>query len=353
MKFNGQFSPKELLSKLNKLLISFYRVVLIPSFENKNGMAYLSRVQGTVIKSTGNQYRVLLESGDVRICKIKGNLRLKDFEATNPLTVGDRVDVDTLLDANADALWITRIYDRKNYIIRKSVKLSKQVQIIAANMDRAFVVATPVLPKTSLGFIDRFLATAEAYSLPAGIIWNKSDLYVDDFRAFLDDKQELYESIGYKVFRVSSVTGDGLDILKVELHNRVSLFSGHSGVGKSSLINALIPTLNLKTAKISSQHLKGIHTTTFAEMHMLPGGGFIIDTPGIREFGTIDFDKYEVSHFFPEIFSISKNCRFNNCLHTTEKDCAVKPAVEDGRIALSRFESYLSIMSGQDVFNTR
>jgi ribosome biogenesis GTPase len=306
-------------------------------------------VQGTVIKSTGNQYRVLLDNGEVRICKIRGNLRLKDFEATNPLTVGDKVDVD-YADSNNDHLWITKISDRKNYIIRKSVKLSKQVQIIAANMDRAFVVATPVLPKTSLGFIDRFLATAEAYSLPAGIIWNKSDLYNDAVNDFVNETTELYESIGYKVLVVSAVSGNGIEDLKKELANKVTLFSGHSGVGKSSLINVLVPSLRLKTANISSQHLKGIHTTTFAEMHMLPGGGFIVDTPGIREFGTIDFDKHEVSHFFPEIFEISKDCRFNNCLHTTEKDCAVKPAVEDGRIAMSRFESYLSIMSGQDFF---
>lgn len=307
-------------------------------------------MQGTVIKSTGNQYRVLLENGEVRICKIRGNLRLQDFEATNPLTVGDKVEVAIEDIRDTDALWITKIFDRKNYIIRKSVKLSKQVQIIAANMDRAFVVATPVLPRTSLGFIDRFLATAEAYSLPAGIIWNKSDLYDDDVRAWVNDVRILYEKIGYKVMEVSTLSGAGLEELRSELHNKVTLFSGHSGVGKSSLINALIPELKLKTAKISVQHMKGIHTTTFAEMHMLPGGGFIIDTPGIREFGMIDFDKHEVSHFFPDIFAYAKNCRFNNCLHTTEKDCAVKPAVENGSIALSRFESYLSIMSGQDVF---
>jgi ribosome biogenesis GTPase len=309
-------------------------------------------MRGTVIKSTGNQYRVLLENEEIRICKIRGNLRLKDFEATNPLTVGDKVDVE-YADENNDYLWITEIFERKNYIIRKSVNLSKQVQIIAANMDRAFVVATPVLPRTSLGFIDRFLATAEAYSLPAGIIWNKSDLFKPNVKEFVNETKDLYESIGYKVFEVSAINGDGLDELKQELSGKVTLFSGHSGVGKSSLINALVPELKLKTANISTQHLKGMHTTTFAEMHMIPGGGFIIDTPGIREFGTIEFDKQEVSHYFPEIFAISKNCRFNNCIHTVEKDCAVRPAVEDGRIAISRFESYLSIMSGQDVFHNR
>jgi ribosome biogenesis GTPase len=260
------------------------------------------------------------------------------------------VEVEINENTDADFLWITKIYDRKNYIIRKSVKLSSQVQIIAANIDRAFVVATPVMPKTSLGFIDRFLATAEAYSLSAGIIWNKSDLYDEDVWSFIRDIKKLYEGIGYKIFTVSALDENTLEELKTELKGKVSLFSGHSGVGKSSLVNALIPGMKLKTAKISSQHMKGIHTTTFAEMHTLPEGGFIIDTPGIREFGTIDFNKFEVSHFFPDIFKVSKDCKFNNCLHTEEKECAVKDAVERGEIAMSRFESYLSILGGQDVF---
>ena len=251
-------------------------------------------MQGTVIKSTGNQYRVLFENGNIVFCKIKGNLRLLDFEATNPLTVGDKVEVELKENTDTDFFWITKIYERKNYIIRKSVKLSSQVQIIAANIDRAFVVATPVLPKTSLGFIDRFLATAEAYSLSAGIIWNKCDLYDDDVWNQVNKLKDLYEGIGYKVFFISALSGSGIQELKKELADKVSLFSGHSGVGKTSLINALIPGMNLKTAKISSQHMKGIHTTTFAEMHHLSSGGFIIDTPGIREFGTIDFNKYEV-----------------------------------------------------------
>ncbi len=311
---------------------------------------YLRRMKGTVIKSTGNQYRVLVEDGSILFCKIKGNLRLKEFEATNPITVGDKVEVDMNDKADTDFYWITKLYERENYIIRKSVKQSSQIQVIAANIDRAFVVATPVFPRTSLGFIDRFLATAEAYNLKAGIIWNKCDLYDEKVWGYVTDQVKLYEGIGYKVLIVSAIASEGIDALKSELKDKVSLFSGHSGVGKSSLINTLIPGMNLKTAKISSQHNKGIHTTTFAEMHMLPGGGFIIDTPGIREFGTIDFNKYEVSHFFPEIFKVAKGCKFNNCLHTTEKDCAVKPAVERGEIAISRFESYLSIMSGQDIF---
>ncbi len=291
---------------------------------------------------------VLEEDGTKRLCRIRGNLRLKGFEATNPLTVGDHVEVDW--QPGDDVGNISSIYERKNYIIRKSVKLSKQVQILAANIDRAFVVATPVMPKTSLGFIDRFLATAEAYAIPAGIVWNKSDLYNDAVWEWLDEVRELYESIGYRVFDVSSVTGAGMDVLQAELKDKVSLFSGHSGVGKSSLINSLIPGLDLKTSRLSTQHMKGTHTTTFAEMHPLPQGGFIIDTPGIREFGTIDFNKYEVSHFFPEIFAASKGCKFNNCLHDHEQYCAVKKAVEDGRIAESRFSSYLSILYGEDAF---
>lgn len=245
---------------------------------------------------------------------------------------------------------ITGIDERKNYIIRKSVKLSRQVQIIAANLDRALVVATPVMPRTSLGFIDRFLATAEAYGIPGGIVWNKTDLYDEDVWAFVNETRDLYEPIGYKVYCVSGKSGEGLDTLLNDLQGSITLFSGHSGVGKSTLINALIPGKQLKTAGISRQHQKGIHTTTFAEMHALPERGFIIDTPGIREFGTIDFDKQEVSHFFPEIFAAGKACKFNNCLHVNETGCAVLPEVESGTIALSRYESYHSILMNEDYF---
>ncbi len=273
---------------------------------------------------------------------------MKDFEATNPITVGDRVEVDW--KPGDDVGQISNMLPRKNYIIRKSVKLSRQVQILAANIDRAFVVATPVLPKTSLGFIDRFLATAEAYNISAGIIWNKADLYDDDVWSFVTETKELYEAIGYRVFCVSAQNGFGFQSLLDEMNDKVNLFSGHSGVGKSSLINALIPGMKLKTAEISVQHQKGKHTTTFAEMHLIPGGGYIIDTPGIREFGTIDFDTYEVSHFFPEIFKVSKDCEYGNCIHLNERNCAVKKAVEEGAISESRFDSYLSILTKQDVF---
>lgn len=305
-------------------------------------------MQGLVIKSTGALYNVRLDGGDILPCRIRGILRLQGFEATNPITVGDRVDVE--YSEGDDVGHITRLHDRKNYIIRKSVKLSRQVQIIAANIDRAWVVATPVLPKTSLGFIDRFLVTAEAHSVPAGIIWNKADIYDDDVWDFIADLKLLYEKIGYKVLAVSALSGLGMEQLREELRGKVNLFAGHSGVGKSSLINALLPGVVLKTAKLSIQHMKGTHTTTFAEMHALPEEGYLIDTPGIREFGTIEFDKFEVSHFFPEIFQTGKKCKYNNCLHTIEKDCAVKTAVEEGSIAYSRYESYLSILNNQDIF---
>jgi ribosome biogenesis GTPase len=288
---------------------------------------------------------VRFTDGQVLLCRIRGNLRLKGFEATNPVTVGDNVEVEV---SDGQGL-ITELHERKNYIIRKSVNLSKQIQVIASNLDNALVVATPISPRTSLGFIDRFLSTAEAYSISAGIVFNKSDLYDAQVMEYIEELKALYNSIGYSVFIVSSLNQDSLASLKETLKDKVTLFSGHSGVGKSTLINTLIPGINLKTSGISS-YQKGIHTTTFAEMHTLPFGGNIIDTPGIREFGTIDFDKYEVSHFFPEIFKVGRNCKFNNCLHFNEKNCAVLDAVRNNKIALSRYESYVSIMMNQDVF---
>jgi len=305
-------------------------------------------MKGLVIKSTGSLFNVKMDDGNKLSCRIRGNLRLKDFEATNPVTVGDHVEVEKNIGDEVGL--ISEVYERKNYIIRKSVKLSKQIQIIAANIDRAFMIATLVFPKTSLGFIDRFLATAEAYNIAGGIIFNKADIYNEEVKQHAIKLKNLYENIGYKVMIVSTFEKATLLELKEELKKKVNLFSGHSGVGKSSIINTLIPGLNLKTSAISEQHLKGTHTTTFAEMHELPGGGYIIDTPGIREFGTIDFDKYEVSHFFPEIFKVGRLCQFNNCLHTYEKKCAVKDAVQSGDIAMSRYESYLSILSNQDIF---
>ncbi len=305
-------------------------------------------MKGLVIKSTGSLFSVKLEDGTKIMCRIRGNLRLKTYEATSPVTVGDHVEIE--YKSGDETGMISELFERKNYIIRKSVKLSKQIQIIASNIDRAFVIATPVMPKTSLGFIDRFLATAEAYSIPGGIIFNKSDVYDERIWEWVKELETLYESIGYRVIVVSAFEKLSIEKLKEELKNKVNLFSGHSGVGKSSIINALISGLGLKTSAISEQHLKGTHTTTFAEMHELPEGGYIIDTPGIREFGTIDFNTYEVSHFFPEIFKTGRRCQFNNCLHTSETQCAVKDAVRAEKIAMSRYESYLSILSNQDIF---
>lgn len=303
---------------------------------------------GLVVKATGSFYHVKMDKGITIPCKVRGNLRQYGYEATSPVTVGDNVEfeqhsgdeVGTIIDVSA----------RKNYIIRKSVKLSKQIQIIAANIDRAWVIATPVLPKTSLGFIDRFLATAEAYNIPGGVLFNKKDLYDDLLLQYTEELEKLYEGIGYKCKSISSLNDEDIKTVREEMQGKVNLFSGHSGVGKTTLINALIPGLELKTAAISKQHSTGRHTTTFAEMHEMPGSGYIIDTPGIREFGTIDFNTQEVSHFFPEIFKVSSNCKFNNCLHTNENQCAVKDAVAAGTIALSRYESYLSILGNEDIF---
>lgn len=303
---------------------------------------------GLVLKSTGSWYSVTDEQGRNYRCRVKGKMRIKGLETTNPVGVGDKVEFEPV--ENTGEGIISRVLDRKNYIIRKSVNLSRQAQVIAVNMDLALVVATPVLPKTSTGFIDRFLATAEAYSIPGGVVFNKLDLYDDDVKEYVFELAEMYNSIGYMTFIVSALKKETLEGLKVALKSKVTLFSGHSGTGKSTLINNLIPGLSIKTGEISSAHLKGKHTTTFAEMHALPDGGYIIDTPGIREFGILDFAKFEVSHFFPEIFKASEGCRFNNCLHVNEKDCAVLKAIENSEIALTRYASYISILNNEDIF---
>lgn len=306
-------------------------------------------MEGLVIKSTGSFITVKTPEGKIYPCRVKGTFRLKEMDITNPIAVGDHVEFEP--EKNQETGLISKIKDRKNYIIRKSVKLSKQAQIIAANIDCAYVIATPVFPKTSTGFIDRFLATAEAYSIPAGVIFNKADLYDAEILDYVNGLGNMYTEIGYSVFQVSTLHSKDMDGLREMLKNKVNLFSGHSGVGKSSLINGIIPGLNLKIGEISEHHLKGKHTTTFAEMHEIPGGGYIIDTPGIREFGILDFDRFEVSHFFPEIFKISSECKFNNCLHMNESNCAVIKAVEESKISLTRYESYLSILNNEDIFN--
>ena len=317
---------------------------------------------GMVIKNTGSNFGVLLTDGREIDCRIKGNFRLKGIRTTNPVAVGDNVDISINADGTA---YITAIAPRRNYIIRRASNLSKEASILAANIDQACLIVTLAHPQTSTTFIDRFLATAEAYRVPATIIINKTDLLdagtpgcqPEDNEGNTADCSEhelldaityLYESIGYNVLHVSAKNGDGIARVQQLLQGKISLVSGNSGVGKSTLINRLIPGLDLKTAEISDVHDTGMHTTTFSEMFPLPGGGWIIDTPGVRGFGTIEFDRHEVGHFFPEIFKESANCRYNNCTHTHEPSCAVLQAVRDHHIAQSRYNSYLSILSDSD-----
>lgn len=299
-------------------------------------------MHGLVIKNTGSWYVVKTDEGTEINCKIKGNFRLKGIRTTNPIAVGDLVTILPNADGTA---FITGIDSRKNYIIRRSSNLSKEAHIIAANVDQALLIVTLAHPITSTTFVDRFLATAEAYRIPAVIVVNKIDLLSDEEDLeYLEAWSYLYKSIGYTVLHVSAETGEGIDALNKLLNGKVSLLSGNSGVGKSTIINRIMPNLNLRTAEISTTHDTGMHTTTFSEMFPLPHGGYLIDTPGVKGFGTIDFDRHEVAHFFPEIFDISQDCRFGNCTHTHEPGCAVLSALEESRIAQSRYNSYLSIL---------
>ena len=299
-------------------------------------------MKGLVIKNTGSWVTVRLDDGNTVNCKMRGVLRLKGLRCTNPVAVGDRVQVE---DKGGDAPVVGDIEPRRNYIIRRSSNLSKEFQIIAANLDQAVLVATLTNPETSTTFIDRFLATAEAYQVPAVLAFNKIDLLdTDEWRSRLDELKTLYESIGYPVIAMSAATGEGADALRAQLAGKMSLLSGNSGVGKSSIINLLVPDAHVRVGDVSHTHHKGMHTTTFSELLDLPGGGAIIDTPGVKAFGTIDFERAEVAHYFPEIFRISDDCRFNNCTHSHEPGCAVLEAVEQGNIAPSRFTSYLSIL---------
>ena len=299
-------------------------------------------MKGLVIKNTGSWVTVRLDDGNTVNCKMRGVLRLKGLRCTNPVAVGDRVQVE---DKGGDAPVVGDIEPRRNYIIRRSSNLSKEFQIIAANLDQAVLVATLTNPETSTTFIDRFLATAEAYQVPAVLAFNKIDLLdTDEWRGRLDELKTLYESIGYPVVTMSAATGEGADALRAQLAGKMSLLSGNSGVGKSSIINLLVPDAHVRVGDVSHTHHKGMHTTTFSELLDLPGGGAIIDTPGVKAFGTIDFERAEVAHYFPEIFRISDDCRFNNCTHTHEPGCAVLEAVGQGKIAPSRFTSYLSIL---------
>lgn len=303
-------------------------------------------MEALVIRNTGSLYTVRTDDGNELNCKIKGKFRLKGIRTTNPIAVGDRVVISKL---NDDASYITEIIPRKNYIIRRASNLSKEAHIIAANLDQAFLIVTLSHPVTSTTFIDRFLSTAEAYRIPATIIINKTDLLDDDeSQELLDAVTYLYTSIGYRVIHASAKDGSGIELIKESLADKITLLSGNSGVGKSTLINKIIPGLDLRTAEISSTHLTGMHTTTFSEMFRLPNGGYIIDTPGVKGFGTIDYDKYEVAHFFPEIFAESANCRYGNCTHTHEPGCAVLQAIDQQRISQSRYASYRSILDDID-----
>jgi len=300
--------------------------------------------KGIVLKSTGIHYKVLVDSGKVTDCSIRGKLRTREFEITNPVAVGDNVLI--MVDPQNGTGIITEVIERRNYMLRKSSNLSKQAQIIAANIDQAFLMITIVLPETPVEFIDRFLMTAEAYRIPVRIIINKTDLYGEDEKAKMDYLVSMYGRIGYESLMISLKKEDDLTGLISLMKDRTSLISGNSGVGKTTLLNRLNPGLNLKTAEISGYHKQGKHITTFPEMHRMPFGGFVIDTPGIRGFGIVDMARNEIYHFFPEIFRKSKECRYNNCLHLDEPGCAVRTAVENGEIDFLRYRSYLNIMEG-------
>lgn len=305
-------------------------------------------MQGIVIKSTGSWYKVRTENGQVYDCRIVGKLRLEGIKSTNPVAVGDIVDFE--LEPQKDKAVIKKIHDRKNYLIRKSVNLSKQTHIIAANIDLAFILITLKNPKTYPAFIDRFLATAEAYRITAVLLFNKIDSYDEYETDEKDDLKGIYQEIGYKCLDVSAEKGINISQVKDLMKDQVSLFVGHSGVGKTTLINKIEPDLNLKTKPISEAHNQGQHTTTFAEMFTLSFGGYIIDTPGIRGYGLVDFSKEEIAHFFPEMFALQNECKYYNCTHVNEPKCAVIQAVENGTIALSRYQSYLQMLEEDETY---
>lgn len=298
-------------------------------------------MEALIIKSAGSSYLARTYDDSIYDCRVKGRFRLKGIRTTNPVAVGDRVVISPISEQTA---YITDILPRRNYIIRRASNLSKESHILAANLDAVMLIASLVHPTTSLTFIDRFLATAEAYAIPAALVLNKADLLDDEGLQLADAIQRLYTSIGYDVIRCSAIEGHGLDALRDFLKDRTTLLAGNSGVGKSTLVNDLIPDADVRTAPISDIHDQGVHTTTYSEMYMLPFGGAIIDTPGVRGFGTIDFDAAETSHYFPEIFAAGRECRYSNCTHVHEPGCAVLDAVASHRIAASRYASYLNIL---------
>lgn len=302
-------------------------------------------MKGLVIKNTGSWYLVKTDEGQCIECKVKGNFRLKGIRSTNPVAVGDRVQI--ILN-QAGTAFISEIEDRKNYIIRRASNLSKQSHILAANLDQCMLVVTVNYPETSTTFIDRFLASAEAYRIPVHLVFNKTDAYQEDDLSYLDALIHLYTTIGYPCHKVSALTGQGIDALKEQLEGRITLFSGNSGVGKSTLINAILPDAAARTGEISTVHNKGMHTTTFSEMYPVGTSGYLIDTPGIKGFGTFDMEAEEIGHYFPEIFRESAHCRYGNCTHRHEPGCAVLQAVEEQRISQSRYASYLSMLDDKE-----
>lgn len=298
---------------------------------------------GKVLKSTGKWYIVEMENGSIINCRIRGKFKLDDLKTTNPVAVGDMVDVDETEDNEGNRV-ITKIHERQNYIVRKSTNLSKQMQILAANIDRAYLLVTIHSPVTHLAFIDRFLVSAESFRIPTTILINKTDLLSEEDNEYADALINLYESIGYPCFKISAENKQNIEFLKEEINGKQVMISGHSGVGKSTLVNAIDPDLNLKTGEISKAHAQGQHTTTFAEMHHLASGGYIIDTPGIRAFGIVDLEKEHIAHYFPEMRELLGACRFHNCKHLNEPQCVVKEAVENGSISESRYQTYLQLM---------
>ena len=310
--------------------------------------------KGIVIKSTGSWYTVKTEEGNLVESRIKGNLRLKGIRSTNPIAVGDHVEIaesneDNNIGSQIVGL-IHKILPRNNYIIRKSPNLSKESHIIAANIDQAFLIVTIKFPVTTTTFIDRFLVSAEAYRIPCHLIFNKIDLYNEEQTATMNSLIEIYEMAGYQCLKISGKNEIGIDELKQIMTNKTNVFSGHSGVGKSTIINSLQSNIILKTAEISEAHFSGKHTTTNSEMYELDFGGYIIDTPGIKGFGVLEMEKEEISHYFPEIFRLLNECQFYNCTHTHEPHCAVKKSVEEGKIALSRYRSYLGLLEGEEKY---
>ena len=303
---------------------------------------------GHVYKSTGSWYTVKTDLGYTYECRIKGKFRMQGIKSTNPISVGDVVDFELETDNDAETGVIHKIHDRKNYIVRKSVNLSKQTHIIAANLDQVFLMITINNPPTLTSFIDRFLVTAEAYSIKTVLLFNKIDTYDEDTLNEVRFLAHIYRKIGYECIGVSATTGKNVDKVKALMLHKTSMFSGHSGVGKSTLVNTIEPSLNIKTKEISTQHSQGQHTTTFAEMFDLSFDAKIIDTPGIKGFGIVDMEREEIGDYFPEIFKLKQDCKFNNCLHVKEPKCAVKDALENDGIAYSRYRSYLQMLEGED-----